>query len=362
MEPAPGWEGLAAAVCGRPVGPLIEQGRLLGLALAGCATTQDQHLDKSVSVGADAKEAAPPPEGYARVYLLRPKAWSLGINPILVAVPPIYSAVDGRLVAAMPLGSHVVLTLQPGLHTFRTYMPIGGGLTDLALKRWDLSGSFESGKTYYVAHKIGFPNHVLVFADESDGRKAMDTSSRAKFIHNPAGADEFERKFAEIAAKRSNARKAAIEQTANSLLPSSQTVGNVLEGIAVVAIAALVIVGGVAVVALGGAGAMTADAPPASAPQVAEAPRRVTTGSGGVIEMSSGTRRETVVTNYSTGTKYRIEGDRVTGSDGSRYRLAGTQLISDSGASYTVVGNSVFGADGSSCDRIGDKIYCKNIR
>lgn len=334
---------------------------LLALTLAGCATTQDKHLDKTVAAGADSQEL-PPPDGFARVYFLRPKAWGQDFNPLIPAVaPPIYAGVDGELVATMPLGSHVVLALWPGLHRFQAYAPVME-LSGPTLKRWDLETQVEAGKIYYVAHRIGFPHHKLVVVDAADARGDMGVSSRAKFLVNPAGTDDFERKFKELVAKRADDRKAAFEQKVNALIPSSQTIGNVLEGIAAVALVALVVVGGVALVAAGGSGAMPAVASPPSAPLVYEAPRRVSTVSGGLIETTSSARREAVVTNYSTGTKYKIEGDRVTGSDGSRYRFVGTQLISDSGPSYTVIGNSVFGADGSSCDRIGEKIYCKNGR
>lgn len=61
MEPAPDWDGLAAAVCERPVGPLIEQGRLLGLALADVQPEREDRpwLRGFTARASDVRERAP---------------------------------------------------------------------------------------------------------------------------------------------------------------------------------------------------------------------------------------------------------------------------------------------------------------
>ncbi|HEY8706625.1 MAG TPA: hypothetical protein VIM34_01360, partial [Burkholderiaceae bacterium] len=91
------------------------------LVFAGCANTTKQHFETDPTAIRAGKSAAANPDR-AVVYLMREYGWGQD------SLPPLFYAVDGKMVSAMPLGSYVPLSLEPGPHTFTRFIVVTGGV------------------------------------------------------------------------------------------------------------------------------------------------------------------------------------------------------------------------------------------
>ena len=80
--------------------------------------------------------------------------------------------------------------------------------------------------------------------------------------------------------------------------------------------------------------------------------------SGSLAELIQ-SEAETEIRDYSSGTRYRVGGGKVIGSDGSRFQVVGSTIIGDRGYTLQVVGNNVFTSDGRRCSKISSLLTCK---
>ena len=286
---------------------------------------------------------------------------SLSVTP---RQPPYY-AVDGRLTAIMPLGSHVVLSLEPGRHTFVRINVVRDFIRPSRIIQLETSLDVSAGKTYYVGN-FGFGETNFSSGELEEGIKIISESELAQFIHQPLGVEDFLNRV--TASFNNNTVPAASQPAPNmqssnlsDVLPTASQVGSFLEGIAAVAIVGLTIFAA----AKGGAPAYNAPYSPPNPPTapsayVQQAPPAIRwQNSAGIISQIVQSKGETTVYNQTSGIRYRIEDGRITGSDGSRYRVLGSSIFSDTGESYQIIGNTLFASDGRSCLKTGNVVSCR---
>ncbi len=328
--------------------------------LSGCANHHtEKYFDPTVREG-------PPTVGSASsgdrvtVHFFRPRAWAQAL--IYIPIPPRYFAVNGKLTSIMPLGSYVTLSLEPGLHTFSSLGVSGGGLFPLEVGGDNVMVDLKLGRIYYVGTPTNaFAKKLIDEVDEATGKAALAESRPARLLHQPVDVATFKRRLAILdrGGKRPESTTAppkAAEQPGGAALGSQVT--EFLEGIATVALVALLIFGAAA-----GAAAAQGPAVPTYQPPeppginspVANQTWNLSSGSAAMIVDNS---RERIVRVVNTGVNYRIEGNRIYGSDGSRYRQVGNTFYSDSGESYQVIGNNVFTSDGRTCLKTGVIVSC----
>jgi hypothetical protein len=328
------------------------------ISISGCATHgQDRHFERNPALDAASKADTPDPD-FASVYLIRSKMFAQAI--IYTPVPPIYYAVDDRLVSIMPLGTFVHLKLAPGLHKFSLLRYSAGDFVFAPkVVQNDLTLTLEPGKKYYVSEHLSLlTGGSFRQLDQRDGASALADVELARLLYAPATVEAFKQRLLVPRESRASA------PSAQSALPSENQVSDFFEGLATVALVALVVVG--AALGASGSGGLVAlegkaPSPPAYYQQQAADRWSIRTSSGVTSEVSA-LGRETRLRNWSTGVTYTIADDRITGSDGSRYRIRGASIVSDTGEHFQKVGNAIFGSDGRSCDVIGSQIICRPAR
>lgn len=338
---------------------------LFAMVLAsGCATHgQDRHFERNASLDTATKLEAPDPQ-FATVYLIRPRAFAQAF--VYTTIPPIFYAVDGRLVSIMPVGTYVRLKLAPGAHTFSSlYHFPGGPFASAKITQADVRLVLEPGKRYYVSESWGFPDFEFKQVDDKQGPEKLAGVELAKTLYAPATIEEFKSRLL----PRPGENQPVARVNVQDALPSQQQVSNFFEGLATIALVALLVAGAVAGASVDHQApslqrhverSQLLDPPAYYQPQ---GPNRwsIRTSSGVVTEVST-TGGETEFRNWSTGVKYTIEGDRIRGSDGSRYSVRGSSIVSDTGQEFKKIGSSIFGSDGRSCDVIGAQILCRPPR
>lgn len=370
---------------------------LLGL-LGGCTTIGMQpYLEKNPEALARAKSIAGHPER-ATIFFYR--RYPLGTpNPGLL--PPYQFAVNGEVISAMPVGTYVVLSLPPGSHK----------LTRLAENRnknggfdaYDLNIETKAGQNYYVGASNGLSIFKSLQEDSPDaGESFLQHALLAKFYHQPIpleallnGATSVDSRrqgdnrpnmassttiAPQTRARSSNSNLTTVPNLTSSVLPTSQQITSVLETLAIIAFVGLLIVGGAAVAGTAGSGTALALADLASPPAYIATPSSKTptqpmkpipvdpikphnavqetyrTSSGATAKIQQSTSR--TIFNVSNGITYRIEDNRVYGSDGTSARMIGNTLIRDTGQSYQIIGNQIFSSDGRSCLVTGNVASC----
>jgi hypothetical protein len=318
------------------------------------------------------------------VYLFRERMVLQGM--IYTPIPPLYFAVDEKLVSIMPLGSYVKLSLPPGQHKFYRLAVTGDIFTPYGLVSAGVDLNLEPGKVYYVGDQQKLVSWNFGRVEAKNGEGMVKEAQLAKLLHAPATVAEFRRRIEAKNVKPNQSpqgggtppapERASPLAAAADALPSAKQVSNFLEGLAAVALVGLVVVAAVA-------GARGMGPPPQQpfntiqtarqqAPAQAEAPRLspvsplINYESVGSWRNSAGTlsdilrsKDKAVLRITSTGVVYDIENSRIKGSDGSRYTVIGPNIFSDTGASYQVIGNSLFTSDGRSCTKIGINVTCR---
>ena len=343
------------------------------LVVSGCANYHtEKYFERDANAVAASKSIAGSNER-ATVYFFRPKVPLQSIS--YLPVPPLYYAVDGQLLAVMPTGSYVVLSLNPGSHTFSRIFAANDIMFGAQVKQADARIDLAAGKTYYVGGG-GFWGASFGLVDAEAARAVLADAELAKFIHRPLSVDAFLASVASSGKKDSPARQkvpptplpAGNSVSLADALPSAKQVGSFLEGLAAVALIGLVVVAAVAGASSSNAAQYTPPnhitSPPIFIQQsVIQQPTqaRVWQNSSGTLSEIVQSKTEVIVNNLSTGVRYRIEDGRITGSDGSRYRVMGSNIFADTGQSYQVVGNSLFASDGHSCEKIGNMITCRVV-
>jgi hypothetical protein len=341
----------------------------LALVMAGCANRGQQHFFETNQAAIEQSKNPTPSESRATVYFVRSKSLSnsMSANPI----PPVFYAIDGVLLAYMPVGSHAVLSLEAGQHSFSCIPFVNHAR---AVQKYHLSSTYmvSPGETYYIdANKwpgsCGQPERL----EPAAGREVVAKSQLVKLLHNRLSIDRFFANFLAIEQKRAAAKSAPT--TANnfadvqSALPTSKQVSDFLEIIATVAVVALVVVG----IGLGGAGNNSSAPSPSYAlpPSIYQSTPAARLGdqvqtpslrtSLGVATQVVGTASEKIITNASSGVRYTVTKDRISGTDGSHYQIAGSSILSSTGQTYQVIGNQVLSSDGRSCLITDNNVFCR---
>jgi hypothetical protein len=353
------------------------------LSLFGCANIGNQHLFERDPASINQAHTSASDKTRSTVYFVRSKKMyqMLALNQ----VPPLQYAMDGTLLALMPTGSHLVLSLEPGKHTFTCFYYTG----ERSLFKFKPPSPHEtefdllSGHTYYIdSNKWPIGCREPVQLDPEEGKEIVAKSELAKLIHQPMSVTQFINRIVAIeetrnAANRSSSREGApaphFDTTSlQDALPSAKQVGDFLEVVATVAVIALLIVGA----GLGGAGnAGTSQHDYVSPPSIEQPVSAASpssnlrtlktlnnlstlhTSSGSVTQIVNSSSEKSIY-NVSTGVRYSVFGDRITGSDGSSYLVAGSALLSSTGQTYQVIGNQVFSSDGKSCVLTDGYMYC----
>jgi len=333
---------------------------LMLAALSGCATYgQDKYFETDRTLDAAAKAATIDSE-FASVYLIRPKQFGQAI--VLTPVPPLYYAVNGRLVSIMPLGTYVHLKLPPGPHTFSLlrYRPADILLGPKIVQN-DVAVALEGGRKYYIAESLSFlSGGSFKRLQERDGVETLADAQLAKLLYAPATVEAFKRRLLE----RPKDQQPSVASSLLAALPSQKQVSDFFEGLATVAVVALFVVGTLLGADKQGSPPerpLSLEPPPAYYQQQAPGRWSIRTSAGVATEVSTADG-ETRLRNWTTGVTYTIAGNRISGSDGSRYRVIGSSIISDTGEHLQRVGSAIFGSDGRSCDVIGSQILCRPPR
>ena len=325
--------------------------------IAGCATYGQDHLFEN-KTGEAAFTLAPVPPGATSVYLYRR---TLGL-PSYQPIPPFGYAVDDKMVSVMPVGSYVHLILPPGVHKFSQIAPPSLGVD---VRRADFTLVTSPGKIYFVANKFGLWAPSIGEFDEPSAIASLQSARKAKLIYRPVSADIY---IARLSGGKSGAKVSVPvpSPVSNSgvnnkesfqlgdYLPSSEQIKSFFEGLAVVGLVALAIVGAAA--------GANVNIPSTSAPEYIPPP---------VYESSYKSRSSTQLVNISrdggttnirnidTGVNYKIVGSNISGSDGTNYKVSGNTMYSNTGEYYQKIGNTVYGNDGSTCTTIGAMVDCK---
>lgn len=351
-------------ICMRFVGLL-----LLSIIFSGCATHgQEHHFEKDPTAVSDSVSRVNQ-NGRATVYYFRENAFMQ--QTIAAPMPPLYYGVDGKLVSIMPVGSYVVLSLEPGSHRFTRVFVADDFFTGRVVRRVDIDLTLESDKSYYIGSVNSLLGPHFRQLKMIEGKTIIDNGELAKLLHSPESVEEFISRVSSRESKKSRTGQSSSTTATSSALqdalPSSRQVVSFLEGLATVAFVALIVA---AAVVGGGAQGISAPVPPpltVPAPQENIAyrvqPTRVDmaptwrTSSGSLSEIIQSKERM-IVRNLSTGVNYEIEDGRIKGSDGSRYRVYGQNVFSDTGQTYQVIGNTMFTTDGRSCTKTGIIVSC----
>lgn len=130
---------------------------------------------------------------------------------------------------------------------------------------------------------------------------------------------------------------------------------SLVEGMATVALIALLLVG--AAYAAKGGNLDRGDPIAFSGSKPVQA-KLVSKRHGSITEVTqeAGSR---VIYSYDTGTKYKVSGESITGSDGSSYKIRGTQVISSTGQTYERIGSTLLrSSDGRECQLLSSAINC----
>lgn len=332
-------------------------------AMAGCANTTQQHFDPDTAKSLSSK-ALPANPDRAVVYLMR--EWALGQS----FLPPVYFAVDGVMVSAMPLGAYVPLSLEPGSHVVTRFSVTGGGALPIKVDQLDVQLTASAGSTNYVSEVNAFSNTFRA-VDAARGQSILKDAALAKFYYAPVTVSVFKSRLAaaerdRVIAVRANQAPSPTTASAppRDYVSSSAQTSAAFESMASLALTVLGIVAeGVE---------ETHDrraAPPNWQPSAAAARTAATTAirreeptpkRASVLPIDVESRgSERIYRDYQSGNRYVVNGDRIAGSDGSRGRIVGSTLYFDSGQSYQRAGNTLTGSDGRSCQLIGDMLYCK---
>lgn len=355
------------------------------IAFTGCANYHTkEHFNSGTSATLSTTTADPE---RATIYFFRQRAWGQAL--IYMPIPPLYYAIDGKLVSIMPLASHVRFSLPPGQHTFSRLIVSGGGLFDRKVEATENTITVEAGKIYYIGTTNGFPSQAFGLVTKSQGSDIILDTSAARILHSPLTVAAFSARIADLnrkaptPASSSGAGANSGGSTPSSIsdaLPSSKQVGDFLEGLAAVALIGLVIFAGAAASRSGAnqyaSAPIYAPSPMNTAPYPSAQQGRANSGpqyqtqtatvqSPASWQNSSGTlsdilqsKDRVTLRNISTGVSYEIQDGRIIGTDGSRFTVHGSNIFSDTGQTYQVIGNQLFASDGKSCVKTGSIVSC----
>ena len=358
----------------------------ISVLISGCANVGLKSLSETDSdKAATARTFERPPNGYGALRIYHWTALSKLSGPL----PGRAIAIDGRLSLLLPWDSFGSLVLQPGRHT----------ITLLQLPQKQLLGDKEiplllqeeieisEGEEKYI--RVGWNIFSATFdqMSDSEGRALAKKLLVAKAIHQGVSIQEWANRISDgrigdyrylKTHKNEFVEESARLVAAGSSHKVSSTPPNGIraeefknaagEFFGVVATIALI---GLLVLGMAASQKSTPSTPPSAyhpAPALAfdtnefiglNSTQRVEVKSktGRILHVEKGNSPDYLI-NSETGTRYRLEGDRIYGSDGSRFRVSGNAVISDNGQVYRRYGNTIYSDNGGSCQVIGSFLNC----
>jgi len=265
-------------------------------------------------------------------------------------------ALNGKMVAFLPVGSHIVLVVEPGTHILKWSRKANGILVG---KDEEYAVAGPAGAIRYVALKAKITDVEMTAVPEDAGRSALASTAPARLLHNGTTWDIFK--------GRSKAANTAAWDALRAAMPDGETVNSALEAVGAIALIGLHVAAAtqsntpsLASVRPSGSGTTREQTSSALRMDTLTSPQRTNPFSYGKSETSERLKSANAawVRDYRTGTTYTIEDDSVRGSDGSRFKIVGNSLISETGVRYQITGNSLRAPDGRTCRRVLDTVHC----
>ncbi len=364
----------------------------LVLQLAGCANTfNKQFYDPQPTRLTDLREIKNPPPGMASVYLIKEKVALQDFSYVPIAA--VVVAIDDKIISFLPHGAFAHLFLEAKTYKFSQF-------TEGSLKQFDSKEiNLEAGRVYFISiqkmHSLF--NQKITILDNKEGEDYVKIYDLARTIHSPQTLGEFNA-FAKAKKQKEirDSEATSIEKknpapasnpiketntavrTQATLAPApapsrsststnstfnSNSVSDLFATVAAVAVIALFIFA----VGLG----MSAnqdyinhnnhilDNEPQHQPFYSQPVKinSVRSSSGHTLNIESSTSEYTLK-NVTTGVRYKVDGNRINGSDGSSFKVYGSTLYSSDGNYYTKEGNSLYSNDGRKCQIVGSQIMC----
>ena len=310
------------------------------LVITGCVNFRnDQYFDSRQNVEFEKKKFPLPPTGLASVYLIADKVAGQSIVPF--PVPPINLAVNDRIVTMAPHGSFVHLLFQPGKHKLA-----------VATQKFEIinvtTAEIKANSTYYFSlnrlfHSSGKYISTIELKEISleEGQKLVNDYKLAKTVHIPISLVPFEQSQRR---KEEEQRKQEIESA-----KTAEGLSDFFAAAAAVALIALLVLGSGLTIPAGSTGQVPPTSPSiySNPPAYVSGATSVRSGTGRAMSIETTKNSEaTTIKNLSTGTSYRLEGNRYLGSDKSWFQVSGNTIFSSTGNYYTRAGNTLTSNDG----------------
>lgn len=306
------------------------------------------------------------------VYLYRARAFMQEL--VYIPIPPVYFAVNDVMSFVAPLGSYVILSLEPGTHKFTSIY-----MLDRKPLVKNVHLELKAGETYYVGVHTGFPEPTFSERDQSTGKRSISESKLARLIYQPVSTSTFLSRLSNSSSSVSAAANNSGTSNFQSLLPSEEQVKGFVEGLATVALVALLIFGAAAGASINMDGYRPPSNPLPSnnVPSISRplgqnlgvantlgGPREITINNSlssfnnqSFADMIR-SEQKLVIRNQDTGVRYEMENGQIRGNDGSRYRVIGSRVYGANGEEFHAVGDSIFTKDGRHCRKVLDRIQC----
>lgn len=280
----------------------------LALLMAGCFPVKTVPL--ATPTEDQRARSAPTPEGRGTVAIIRPDAYTARAASFAVAV-------NGHVIGWTANNTYYRLNLLPGNYELATFLS-ANFKTNAGWSTEKVDISVQPDRRHYYLHKVGFLGQGVTFEEvgEQEALGHMQKSRLARFDARNLPLSSFPRLF--------DSSPAQASQPAAS---SSGGFADFLEGLAVVMLIGLAVVG-----------ASQAQAP-ASAPSLTQH----------LLNQPAIHSTSDIGYKTSKGAAYRLNGSSVVSGNGvEQWRVSGRTLSSSSGASYQIStsGKTVWGDRG----------------
>ena len=331
--------------------------------MSGCANMKNsenaQHYRKDFSAADSSEIFKDTPLGMSKVYLLMsdtPAGWAVN------AIPPRAVILGKTVVSFMPYPSHIVLILPPGVYSFKNLQKVRLISGSSWRARIDTKITLEPNRVHVYEQRWGVFGDELVELTESAGNKIIKDYPLAKVVHAPYYMAEtipnhFDLSASPVPPKATPKDDLRVSNTSNEII-SSEALSDFFAVAGAIALFALIIFSASAVAPIYMPPPSPSMPPAIHMNAVKSQPISVRSASGRVMNFENQKDSGSIL-NLSTGVRYRMEGENISGTDGSRYRSAGSAIFSNTGNSYTKSGNAIYSNDGRSCQIIGSLIDCK---
>ena len=214
---------------------------LISIFTSGCANIHtEQHFETDQSKIEAAKTLSEADSNVSTLYIFRERAWlqSIAYTPL----PAEYISVNGTMVAIMPIGSYLALTLVPGRAEVSRLIVYG---TKVVEEKMEIHS--QPGKKIFAGSRFFGFTTPFVQVDAKTGERIIENAQLAKIIYKPVSKAEFIHRVGAVDEGKSRPHSSSPIQ---NFLPTEQQVTATLEVLASIAMF-VVLVAGVAIAAKG---------------------------------------------------------------------------------------------------------------